>query len=172
MGAVFDAVYEYIVTQAWGVMSPIHEPETTVERLKEMLRKLLVSSFVLRAEKKRHHENPHLALAVVGLDKICGDPNFKDLCIRVDEGGKVIYHDDFEDGSYVDLFELREYKPSRVHVRAKEQAIQSNTEELQTGSKYLYTVGCTNQLFGKSPSAVINSCIRSKDGSPKVFPIF
>ena len=172
MGEVFDAVYAYLVTRAWRVMGPIHEPEKTAARLKEMLRKSLVSSFVLRAEKKRHHENPHLALSVVGLDKICGDPNFKDLCIRVDEDGKVIYHDDFEDGSYVDLFELREYKPSRVHVRAKEEARQNNAEELQTGSKYLYTVGCTNQLFGKSPSVVINNCIRNEDGSPKVFPIF
>ena len=172
LGEVFDAVCEYTLNQAWAVMSPIHEPQTAADRLKDMLRKLLVSSFVLRPEKKRHHENPRLGLAVVGLDKICGDPNFKDLYIRVDEDGKVIYHDDFEDGSYVDLFELREYKPSRVHARAKEQAVQSDAEELQTGSKYLYTVGCTNQFFGKSPSDVINSCIRSEDGSLNVFPVF
>lgn len=108
----------------------------------------------------------------MGLDKICGDPNFKDLCVRVSEKGDILFVEDFEDGSYADLFELREYKPSRVQTRAKEKAVEADVEQLQTGRKYLCTVGRTNRFFGASPSEIINSCFRDEEGAPKVFPAF
>ena len=80
-----------------------------------------------------------------------------------------MYVDGYEDGSYVDLFELREYKPSRMRAKEKTEGAE---EDLQTGRKYMYTVGRTNRLFGESPSDVINGCVRGDDGTPKVFPVF
>ena len=72
----------------------------------------------------------------------------------------------------VDLFEIREYKPVRIASAAKKEAEAEGKEQLQTGRKYLYTVGRTKQLFGDMPADVINSCVRGEDGGPKVFPAF
>lgn len=168
LGDTFDAIAQYVVTQAWAVLHEVHEPPTVAARVLEALRQVLVSTFQLQPEKKRHQENPTMALNVVTLDKISGKQSFMNLCVRVGDNGKVLYIHGFEDGSYVDLFELREYKPSRM--RAKEKTAEDEVD-LQTGRKYLYTVGRTNCLFGESPSHVINSCIRGVDGTPKVFPV-
>ena len=43
---------------------------------------------------------------------------------------------------------------------------------LQTGRKYLYTIGRTNRLFGDMPADVINGCVRGESGGPKLFPAF
>ena len=86
--------------------------------------------------------------------------------------GKILYLEDFEDGSYVDLFELREYKPSRVHNAAKKQADKGEAEELMTGRKYLCTAGRTDRLFEENPSDLLNCCIRAEGGGPKVFQVF
>ena len=148
MGELFDLIAQHVVERVWAALSEIHDPPDVVTKLKEMLKELLVSTFVLQGEKKRHQENPRVALNVVTLDKISGDNNFINLCVRVGEDGKVKYVEGFEDGTYVDLFELREYKPSRMRAKEKTDA---DEEELQTGHKYLYSVGRTNRLFGESP---------------------
>ena len=46
------------------------------------------------------------------------------------------------------------------------------TEELQTGRKYLFTIGRTDKLFGDTPNDLINGCIRADGGGPKAFNVF
>jgi hypothetical protein len=172
LGEVFDEAYRYVLTQAWAAMQPIHEPEKVAVRLKEMLREVLVGSMVFTPEMRRHQERPAFALQVVSLDKVTGNVNLKDFYVRVSDDGQIAYVEGFEEGEYVDLFELREYKPSRVHAAAKKKEEEEGVEELQTGRKYLFSVGRTKKLFGDSPSELLNGCIRAEGGGPKVFPIF
>ena len=126
--------------------------------------------FVFQPEKRRHQENPGLALGVVSLDKVTGNTNLKELYVRVGDDGHVRYVDVFRDGSYVDLFELREYKPVRMSQAQKKKADAGGDAPLQPGRKYLYSVGRTNQLFGEIPADVVNGCIRGDDGGVKLFP--
>ncbi len=172
MGEVFDEACLYALTEAWQVMQPIHQPELVAARLKEGLRQVLVGSFIVTPEMKRHQERSAFALAVVGLDKLTGNINLKEYFVRVSDDGQVAYVDGYESGDYADLFELREYKPSRVHAAAKKQKEDEGTEELQTGRTYLFTVGRTRKLFGDTPSELLNGCVRAEGGGPKVFSIF
>ena len=172
LGEIFDEMYRYVAVQAWAVMGPAHKPPETLGRLREGLREIMVSSFVVTPEMKRHQERAKIGLSVISLDKISGTPSLRDFFVRVREDGRIAYLRDFEDGSYVDLFELRQYQPSRVHHVAKKKADEGQNDELQTGRKYLFTVGRTNHLFGESPSELINGCIRSEEGGPKIFPVF
>jgi len=172
LGEVFDTLAAYVCTQAWAVMESAHDPEKVVAELKTMLREVVAGSLKFEPERKRHTERAALALTVVCLDKVSGNANLKDLFVRVTEQGEIHYVEDFEDGTYVDLFELREYKPVRIASAAKKEAEAAGTEQLQTGRKYLYTVGRTNKLFGGMPADVINTCIRGEGGGPKLFPAF
>jgi hypothetical protein len=109
---------------------------------------------------------------VVSLERVAENPNLREFYVRVDENGSLLTVDGFEDGSFLDLFEMREYKPSRVHAAAKKKAEAEGTEVLQTGRKYLFTVGRTNELFCDSPSELLNGCVRADGGGPKVFKVF
>lgn len=91
---------------------------------------------------------------------------------RLRGNGGIAFLEDFEEGQYVDLFEMREYKPSRVHAAAKKQKETDGTEELQTGRKYLFSIGRTDKLFGETPNDLINGCIRAEGGGPKAFNVF
>ena len=113
-----------------------------------------------------------MAFSVVSLDKLSGNANLKELYIRVRDDGQIYYVENFEDGSFVDLFDLREYKPARMATAAKKKAESEETETLQTGRKYLYTLGRTSYLFGETPAEVIDSCIRGDSGAPRLFPTF
>jgi len=69
----------------------------------------------------------------------------------------------------IDLFELREFKS----VRVQSKGIDSDEGgPLKTGEKYLHTIGRTKQVFGTTPAAVIVSCVKEEDGTPKIFPVF
>ncbi len=118
---------------------------------------------------RRHQDDPTTALAVVGLDKITGNINLKEYYVRVRGSGVIAHLEHFEDGKHVDLFEMREYKPSRVHAAAQKEKDEDGTEELQTGRKYLFTIGRTEKLFSDTPNDLINGCIRDEGGRPKVF---
>ena len=172
LGEIFDELYQYVAVQAWAVMEEAHRPAETIGRLREVLREIMMSSFVLTPEMRRHQEQARISLAVVSLDKITGTGSLRDFYVRVRDDGRIAYLENFDDGSYVDLFEMRAYQPSRVHHAAKKKATEGQAEELQKGRKYLFTIGRTNRLFEKSPSDLINGCLRSKEGGPKVFRIF
>ncbi len=171
-GDIFDTAYKYLASQSWALLSPAHKPEEVMEKLKTTMREILVGSLEFEAENRRHQEKPSFALSVVSLEKVSENPNLREYYVRVDDKGQLATVDGYEDGSFVDLFEMREYKPSRVHAAAKKKADAEGTEELQTGRKYLFTVGRTNTLFCGSPSELINGCVRSDEGGPMVFPVF
>ncbi len=171
-GDVFDAAYTYLASQAWDMLSPVHQPDEVMAKIRTMLREVLVGSLVFEGENRRHTEKPSVTLAVVSLEKVAENPNLREFYVRVSENGNLMTVDGFEDGSFSDLFEMREYKPSRVHAAAKKKAEAEGTEVLQTGRKYLFTVGRTNKLFCASPSELLNGCIRADGGGPKVFKVF
>ncbi len=172
MGDIFDAACLHVVVKMWEVMKPVHYPEQAVERVCKELRRIMVSALTVSAEARRHQERPSIALRVASLDKLTGNSELKDYFVRVDGAGQVAYIEDFETGDYVDLFELREYKPIRLHAAAKQQQEDSGEEALQTGRKYLFTVGRTNRLFGLHPGDLVDGCVRAEGGSPKLFPVF
>ena len=171
-GDVFDAAYKYLASQSWAVLSLIHKPDEVMADLKTMMRELLVGSLEFEGENRRHQEKPSFAMSVVSLEKVLENPNLRDFYVRVRDDGQLFTIEGFEDGSFVDLFELREYKPSRIYVAAKEKIDTERTAELQTGRKYLCTVGRTNKLFCEFSSELINGCIRADGGGAKVFPVF
>ncbi len=57
---------------------------------------------------------------MVSLDKVVGNANLKELYVRVSEDGQMHYVEDYEDGTFVDLFALREYKPARLASACQE----------------------------------------------------
>ncbi len=172
LGAIYDETAKHVCGQVWSVLSSVHQPEKVVPELLDMLREVMMASFRFKPEKRRHQDNARLALSVVSLDKVAGNSNLKDLYVRVTDDGQMYYVEDYEDGSFVDLFELREYKPARLASAAKKEADANDTEALQTGRKYLCTVGRTNRLIGEMPADVINGCVRDDAGATKVFPAF
>ena len=146
--------------------SPVEIDEAA--RLGEML----LGDLNLPADNRRHQENPRLRLAVIGLDKLNQDGNLKDLFVRLRDDGRIAFVENFEDGTYVDLFELREYTPSRVHANAQKKATEEGKSELQKGRKYLFTVGRTNHLFGSSPNEILGHCLKKDNGAPAIYPVF
>jgi hypothetical protein len=172
LGEVFDSVCEHVCTEVWMVCSDIHKPERTISEIVDILRHVMVGAMTFQPERKRHQEQPSMALSVVSLDKVSGNTNLKELYIRVRDDGQIHYVEDFEDGSFVDLFDLREYKPARMATAAKKKAESEEEEALQTGRKYLYTLGRTSSLFGDTPADVIDTCIRGDSGAPKLFLTF
>ena len=170
LGEVFDSAAKYVCDQAWAVMEAVHGPEKIIPEIVASMRELMVSCFRFQPERRRHQDNPRLGLTVVSLDKVAGNANLKDLYVRVHEDGQLLYVEDFEDGKWLDLFQLREYKPARMATAAKKKA-EEDTEMLQTGRKYMCTVGRAKQLFGESAAEVINGCFRGDDGETKIFDV-
>ena len=171
-GDIFDAANTYLATEAWSILSPVHQPDEVILKIRTMLREVLLGSLVFEGENRRHTEKPSVTLAVVSLEKVSENPNLREFYVRVSKNGSLLTVDSFDDGSFLDLFEMREYKPSRVHAAAKKKAEAEGTEVLQTGRKYLFTVGRTNKLFCASPSELLNGCVRADGGGPKVFKVF
>ncbi|MFP6643570.1 MAG: hypothetical protein VCF24_08420 [Candidatus Latescibacterota bacterium] len=171
LGEVFDSAAKYVCDQAWAVMEAVHGPEKIISEIVASMRELMVSCFRFQPERRRHQDNPRLGLTVVSLDKVAGNANLKDLYVRVHEDGQLLYVEDFEDGKWLDLFQLREYKPARIATAAKKKADEEDTEMLQTGRKYMCTVGRAKQLFGESAAEVINGCFRGDDGETKIFDV-
>ena len=95
-------------------MEAVHGPEKIIPEIVASMRELMVSCFRFQPERRRHQDNPRLGLTVVSLDKVAGNANLKDLYVRVHEDGQLLYVEDFEDGKWLDLFQLREYKPARM----------------------------------------------------------
>ena len=89
---------------------PLNTWRKWCELLKMNPREELMSIVAFKPETKRHVENAEIPLLVVGLDKVCVNTAFVNYFVRVREDGNIVYLQGFEDGTYVDLFELREYK--------------------------------------------------------------
>ena len=168
LGEIFDAVCEHVCTRAWALLDPDREPEKAIGQIKNAVREMIPGNFILQPEKKRHSERPRIALSVISLDKVSGNTLLKDLYVRIGVGGRIFFVEGFKDGTYVDLFELREYTP----VRIQSNAAGEGGEPLKTGEKYLYTVGRTNKIFAATAEEVRETCIREEDGSIKVFQVF
>ena len=169
-GAVFATVCNRLTDVAWAALSPDHEPEAVVARVQAMVRQAMVRHIVVeKSEKRRHADNPRFPLAVVSLGRLSGDPLFKDFYVRVGLDGRIFYADGFEDGTYVDLFELRQAKAIRVQSTGLDHGDQG---PLKTGEKYLHSVGRTQQIFGATTEEVVASCLKEEDGRPKVFSVF
>ena len=62
--------------------------------------------------------------------------------------------------------------PKPANKKGQGSGDQEGDEPLQTGEKYLYTIGRTDQIFAKHPGELMDSCVREEDGSIKIFPIF
>jgi hypothetical protein len=171
-GEIFDAVRDHILSQVWNYLKPAHNPPQILHRLKRLLSEMLLAKLTLPGDKRRHQENTRFPLEVISLGKLNQNGNLKDLFVRLDENGQIDFIENFEDGTYVDLFELREYTPSRVHANAQKKEAEEGESELQKGRKYLFTVGRTNQLFGSSPNEILEHCLKKDNGAPAIYPVF
>ena len=76
-----------------------------------------------------------MALPVTSLEGLSGNPELAHLFVRLTPDGKLLFLEDYEDGSYIDVYQRVESKKPQMHARA------ADTGELQTGSSYLHTVG-------------------------------
>ena len=170
LGDIYDAMRHHVCAAAWAVLTPGCDPPQVMARLEGMLRATMVASFVVEPVKRRHSGRPGLPLSVTSLAGLSGDAQFESLYVRVGVGGRLLFVEGFEDGTFVDLFELREYTPKRMQSSGGRG--EEDTELLKTGEKYLYTVGRTNQLLGATPAEVIKGCVRDDEGNIKLFAAF
>ena len=166
-GDIFDTIVHYLYNCAWQVLSPLHQPEEALKTLHRTLPQILAPALTMVPERKRHIDNSQLPILVTGLDKVSGNANLKNLFVRLHEDGRLLYIEDYKDGSYMDIFNLQEYTPMRM-----QQAVDEGERLLQTGHQYLHTLGRTNNLFDTDPGKIIKSCITKEDGSTHIFPIF
>ena len=172
LGEIFDAVRRHVFDRLRFILQPIHEPEATFQRVDASLKKVLAAVAVLEPHKERHHRNPRVALSVVNLEKVTGNNALASLFVRVGVDGRLLYLEDFEDGTYIDVFELRENTTAQVHARARDRARSDRKAELQVGVSYLYSLGRTDEVFCSSREEVLESCIKNDEGEPKIFPMF
>jgi hypothetical protein len=167
-----SGVREYLFGAVWPFAHPIHESTDVIRQLEQLVRKDLSAFARFEPRRERHHRNPHVALSVVGLDRLTGNPELASLFVRVNVESKLLVIEDFEDGSYVDLFELRQNERRQMHARAKERAATEDSGELQVGTNYLYSLGRTNKPFGGNLAEVMGGCVLTEEGEPMVYPIF
>ncbi len=170
-GPVFQRACNYISQCAWSVLWQRHEPKKIIPQVQDILRAALSSCFQIQAEKRRHAMRPRMPISVVSLGKLSGNSEFNSYYVRVGVDGKLLYVEGYEDDMHLDLMELREY--TQVRMQASGQSgDQEGDEPLQTGEKYLYTIGRTDQAFAAHIGEVVDSCVRNEDGTIKIFPIF
>ncbi len=172
LGEIVDAVRDYLFRAVWPFAHPVHESTDVIRQLEQLIRRDLSAFARFEPRRERHHRNPRVALSVIGLDMLTGNPELANLFVRVNVESKLLVIEDFEDGSYVDLFELRENERRQMHARAKERAAAEDSGELQVGSSYLYSLGRTNKPFGASLAEVMGGCVLTEEGEPMVYPIF
>lgn len=77
------------------------------------------------------------------------------------------YVEGYEDGSYVDLLELREYTDARIQTVNK--GSEFGTEPLQTGEKYLFTFGRTQKIFRRRSKCCYRQLRSRRRGRNKDF---
>jgi hypothetical protein len=171
-GKVYDTICQFLFKEAWAAMRPVHRPDRTLAKLRGVLREELMSIIAFKPETKRHVENAEVPLLVVGLDKVTGNTAFVNYFVRVREDGNIVYVQGFENGTYVDLFELREYKDMQMFTETQDKKKKKQAEMLQPGYKYLFTVARINRLAGSTNGELLSTAVLNDEGNPKIFPIF
>jgi len=83
-----------------------------------------------------------------------------------------MFLEDYEDGSFIDVFALLENQKRQMHARARDRARDDHSAELQTGSSYLQTVCRTNNPFARTEREVLSACVVDDDGEPVIFDPF
>ena len=86
--------------------------------------------------------------------------------------GEIAYVEDFSDGQYFDIFEIRELELQRIQAAIQEEKEMQGADPAQDGRKYLFTIGRTKHIFSETPTALIDGCIRAESGGPKIFNVF
>ena len=172
LGDIVDAAREYICAKAWAVLAPEQQPENALQRIEELIRRRLSHRAKLPVWKERHEKNPRVALSVVSLEKLSANAELSHLFVRLSVEGSLLFIEEFEDGSYIDLFELRKNERKQMHAQARRRSQSSDSGELQAGARYLHSRGRTNNPFGSSEAEVLNGCILTDEGEPRLYPIF
>jgi hypothetical protein len=170
LGDIFQRACSYLSKSAWAVLWQQHEPTKVIPQIVAVARAALSPCFVLKPEPRRHAARPRMPIAVVSLEKLTANAELRHLYLRVTADGTVLYVEGYEDGTYTDLLELRAY--TQVRVQASNASGEAGSDPLQTGGKYLYTLGRTQDFFGANASAIIAKCVRDEDGEIQIFPIF
>lgn len=171
-GKAYDTVCQFILKEAWAFMRPIHSPAKVAARLQLILREELLSIIAFKPETKRHVENAEIPLLVVGLDKVTSNTAFVNYFVRVREDGNIVYVQGFGDGTFVDLYELREYKDMQMFSEMADKKKKKQVEMLQPGHKYLFTVARINRLAGSTNGELLSTAVLNDEGNPKIFPTF
>ena len=172
LGEIHDRVRAYVFGRVWPLLQPRHRPQETAARLDTELREALKGTIRMEPRRERHQKNPKVSLAVVSLETLNGNPELGHLYVRVTVDGKLLYIEDFEDGTYLDLFERRKNTKRQMHARARDRAHDEGSGELQMGSNYLYSVGRTNTPFGRTQAQIMKGCVLNEDDEPVIYPIF
>ena len=172
LGEIVNATREYVSAKVWQVLDPERQPEQVMQRVEELIRKRLCHRAKLPVWKERHEKNPKVALSVVSLEKLTGNAELGHLFVRLSVEGSLLFVEDFENGEYIDLFELRKNERKQMHAQARRRAQSSDSGELQAGAKYLHSLGRTSKPFGSSLAEVMSACILTDEGEPRLYPIF
>jgi len=170
LGDIFQRACSYLSKSAWAVLWQQHEPTKVIPQIVAVARAALSPCFVLKPEPRRHAARPRMPIAVVSLEKLTANAELRHLYLRVTADGTVLYVEGYEDGTYTDLLELRAY--TQVRVQASNASGEAGSDPLQTGGKYLYNLGRTQDFFGANASAIIAKCVRDEEGEIQIFPIF
>lgn len=150
LGEIVDAVRAHALRASWRALLLEHRPRETVEKLDGDLRRRLRAHARITPRRERHQRNPRVALPVTSLDRLSGNPELAHLFVRLTLDGRLLFLEDYEDGSYIDVYERVESKRRQMHARARERASLTDTGELQTGSSYLHTLGRTSDPFART----------------------
>ncbi|MBT3346039.1 MAG: hypothetical protein HN404_23790, partial [Gemmatimonadetes bacterium] len=172
LGEIVDTLRVHVLQAAWKVLLSQHRPLATAGKLDLNLRRLLRAQARITTRRERHQKNPRIALPVASLERLSGNAALKDLFVRLTTDGKLLFLEDYEDGSFIDVFALRANQKRQMHARARERARDDQTGELQPGSSYLYTVGRTNNPFARSEAEILAACVVDDDGEPVIFDPF
>ena len=76
-----------------------------------------------------------MPIAAASLKKVTGDAHVGDLYLRVSVDGQALNVEGYEDGSYIDSLEIREY--TQVPMPSSGQGAEEGSDLLQTGEKYI-----------------------------------
>lgn len=168
LGEVVDGLRRHVLRAVGPALTESHDPPATLRALDGRLRQRLRRHARITVRRERHARNPRVALPVASLERLSGNPELADLFVRLSPDGKLHFVADFEDGSYVDLFELRESQRKQMQARASERA-RGGQAATQTGASYLHTLGRTNAPFATSRADVLAGCIVDDDGEPVIY---